>query len=49
VCDLAVLSAPASLGIAVQLNGFGGAELLSLIVCAIALGSVSFLYVTRAK
>lgn len=47
VCDLAVLSAPASLGMALQLNGFGGAELLSLIVCAIALGGVSVLYVTR--
>jgi MFS transporter, DHA1 family, multidrug resistance protein len=47
VCDLAVLSAPASLGMALQVSGFGGAELVSLAVCLIALGSVTLLYVFR--
>jgi MFS family permease len=49
VCDLAVLSAPASLGMALQVSGFGGAELVSLAACLIALGSVTLLYVFRER
>jgi MFS family permease len=44
VCDVAILSAPASLGIAVQAAGFGAAELLNLTVCLIGLGGVWLLY-----
>jgi MFS family permease len=44
VCDVAILSAPASLGIAVQSAGFGAAELLNLTVCLIGFGGVWLLY-----
>lgn len=47
VCDLAQLSAPALLGIALQLAGFPAAQLLSLTLSLLVLASVSVLYFTR--
>jgi MFS family permease len=47
VCDIAQLSAPASLGIALQLAGFGGAEVLSLTCSVVVLVCVAVLYAAR--
>jgi hypothetical protein len=44
VCDVAILSAPASMGIAIQVAGFGAAESVNLAVCAVVLGGVWLLY-----
>lgn len=44
VCDVAILSAPASMGIAIQLAGFGAAESVNLTVCVLVLGGVWLLY-----
>jgi MFS transporter, DHA1 family, multidrug resistance protein len=44
ICDVALLSAPASMGIVVQAGGFGAAELVNLTVASIVLGSVWLLY-----
>ncbi len=47
VCDLALLSAAASMGLALQAAGFGAAELVSLAVSSVVLGSVWLLYGRR--
>ena len=44
VCDVAQLSAPASMGIALQIAGFGAAELVSLTTSLVVLGAVWLLY-----
>jgi MFS family permease len=50
VCDTAILSAPASMGLAIQAAGFGAAELLNFVVSAIVLGGVWLLYsASRAR
>jgi MFS family permease len=47
VCDVAQLSAPASLGIAIQLAGFGAAEMVTLMLSFCALAAVWLLYLGR--
>jgi MFS family permease len=47
VCDLALLCAPASMGVALQAAGFGAAESVSLAVSVLVLGSVWLLYSRR--
>jgi MFS family permease len=44
VCDVAILSAPASMGLAIQAGGFGAAELVNFLVSGIVLGGVWLLY-----
>jgi MFS family permease len=44
VCDLAILSAPASMGLAIQAGGFGAAELLNFGLSLVVLGGVWLLY-----
>jgi MFS transporter, DHA1 family, multidrug resistance protein len=44
VCDVAILSAPASMGLAIQAAGFGAAEALNFLVSASVLGGVWLLY-----
>ncbi len=47
VCDVAILTAPASMGLAIQAAGFGAAETLNFVVSAIVLGGVWLLYQKR--
>jgi MFS transporter, DHA1 family, multidrug resistance protein len=49
VCDVALLSAPASMGIALEAAGFGAAELVSLAVSLVVLGAVWLLYSARSE
>jgi DHA1 family multidrug resistance protein-like MFS transporter len=50
VCDVAILSAPASMGLAIQTAGFVAAEWLNLVVGLVSLGGVWLLYATsRAR
>jgi MFS family permease len=49
VCDVAILSAPASMGIAVQAAGFGAAESVNLAVSVLVLGGVWLLYAARPR
>jgi MFS family permease len=44
VCDTAILSAPASMGLAIQAAGFGAAQMLNFAVSAFVLGGVWLLY-----
>jgi len=44
VCDVAILSAPASMGLAIQAAGFSAAEALNFLVSASVLGGVWLLY-----
>lgn len=44
VCDTAILSAPASMGLAIQAAGFGAAESLNVAVAGLALVGVGLLY-----
>jgi hypothetical protein len=37
VCDIALLAAPATLGVALQLGGFGAAELVSVLTTLVVL------------
>jgi MFS family permease len=46
VCDVALLSAPATLGVALQFGGFGAAELVSVLMTAVVL--VLVIVVSRA-
>jgi MFS transporter, DHA1 family, multidrug resistance protein len=48
VCDVALLSAPSSMGIALQVAGFAAAELVSLTASLVVLGSVWLLYAARS-
>jgi DHA1 family multidrug resistance protein-like MFS transporter len=45
VCDVAILSAPATMGLSIQSAGFGAAETLNFLVSAIVLLGVYVLYV----
>jgi MFS family permease len=49
VCDVAILSAPASMGIAVQAAGFSAAEAINLAVSVLVLGGVWLLYSARPR
>jgi MFS transporter, DHA1 family, multidrug resistance protein len=49
VCDIGLLSAPASMGLALQVAGFGAAEVVSLAVSVVVLGSVWLLYTRRCS
>jgi hypothetical protein len=50
VCDIAILSAPASMELAIQSAGFGAAEMLNFVVSAIVIVGVYLLYVgSRAR
>jgi DHA1 family multidrug resistance protein-like MFS transporter len=49
VCDLALLSAPASMGLALQVAGFAAAELVSLVAGVTVLASVWLLYSVRRR
>src|SRR5262249_36476474 len=40
VCDIAILAAPASMGIAIQAGGFGAAQWVNFLVCAAAVTGV---------
>jgi MFS family permease len=44
VCDVAILAAPASMGVAIQAAGFGAAEMVNFLVSAIVLAGVRWLY-----
>jgi MFS family permease len=44
VCDTAILSAPASMGLAIQMSGFGAAEWLNFGVAGIGTAGVALLY-----
>jgi MFS family permease len=49
ICDVAILSAPASMGLAIQSAGFGAAEMLNFLVSAVVVVGVYVLYAgTRA-
>jgi MFS family permease len=48
VCDVAILSAPATMGMAIQAAGFTAAEAFNLTVCAVVLGGVWLLYASRS-
>jgi MFS family permease len=50
VCDLAILSAPASMGLAIQRGGFDAAVVVNLVVAVVLLGAVWQLYLmSRAQ
>jgi MFS transporter, DHA1 family, multidrug resistance protein len=49
VCDLALLSAPAAMGSALQSGGFVAAELVNATISCVALAGVWLLYVGRAR
>jgi MFS transporter, DHA1 family, multidrug resistance protein len=49
VCDLALLSAPASMGLALQVAGFGAAELVSLVAGVTVVAAVWLLYSVRRR
>jgi hypothetical protein len=49
VCDLALLSAPAAMGSALQTGGFVAAELVNATICSVVLVGVWLLYVGRAR
>jgi MFS family permease len=44
VCDVAILSAPASMGVVIQTAGFNAAEAVNLTVAVVALGATWLLY-----
>jgi MFS family permease len=44
VCDVAILTAPASMGLAIQAAGFGAAEAVNFLVSALVLGGTWLLY-----
>jgi MFS family permease len=48
VCDVAILAAPASMGLAIQAAGFRAAEALNFLVAAVVLGGVWLLYAGSA-
>ena len=49
VCDVAVLCAPASMGLALQAGGFTAAELLNFGTSAVILTAVALLYIRRSS
>jgi hypothetical protein len=49
VCDLALLSAPASMGLALQVAGFAAAELVSLVAGVTVVAAVWLLYSVRRR
>ncbi|HET6320219.1 MAG TPA: MFS transporter [Chloroflexota bacterium] len=49
VCDVAILSAPASMGLALQVAGFPAAEVVNVSVCLLVLVTCAALYWRRPK
>jgi MFS family permease len=49
VCDVAILSAPATMGMAIQAAGFTAAESVNLLVCVVVVGGVWLLYASRSR
>jgi hypothetical protein len=49
VCDVAILSAPASMGLAIQVAGFDAAEALNFVVSGAVLAGVWLLYLASRE